>query len=287
MKSPHEPPVPPEEDVPSEVAGAFRAAPRRLDPPPGTYQRLRRRAAGRRRRRGLALVAVAACCAGVGVVGSVTTRSGGQVVRTRDVAGSPPAASRTSAPQEERSVTPAPTGTRRAAQPTHTAAPPGPRSSAGSGSHPGATPPAQAPDAAPAGCASAQLKLTAGRGAGAAGSVELPLLFTNTGSQACTLYGFPGVSLVGADGAQIGAPATRTGSAGAATVLAPGDSARADLRVTRAENYPQDRCAPAPAQGLRVYPPDRTQALYLPRDGLTGCTNSGVQLLSVRAVRSG
>jgi hypothetical protein len=115
--------------------------------------------------------------------------------------------------------------------------------------------------------------------------VELPLVFTNTGAQACTLRGFPGVSLVGADGEQLGAAAVRTGSPGASVLLAPGRSARAEVRVTRAQNYPPERCRPADATGLRVYPPDRTQALFVPLQGFSGCTDPGVQLLSVKSVR--
>jgi hypothetical protein len=285
MKSPHEPDGPRDEEIFSEVAAAFREVPRRLEPPAGTYETLRRRAAGRRRRRGLAVVALA-CCAAAGVLGSVSTRSGEEVVRTRDVAGSPHVPSRTPTPREEHSVRPAP------GRSTHTGRPAAPSSSGTPGRStgptrsPAAPPPPHTDSSAVSACASDRLRLTAGRGAGAAGSVELPLMLTNTGAQACTLHGFPGVSLVGADGAQLGSPATRTGARGATVVLAPGHSARADVRLTRAENYPQERCAPAPATGLRVYPPNQTEALFLPRDGLTGCTSVNVTLLSVKSVRA-
>ena len=43
----------------------------------------------------------------------------------------------------------------------------------------------------PEGCAIGELNVTLGESSGAAGSVELPVVFTNTGSRTCTLDGFP------------------------------------------------------------------------------------------------
>lgn len=290
MKSPHEPDGHRDEDVPSDVAEVFRPPPHRLEPPAGAYETLRRRAAGRRRRRALTLVAATACCAAAGVLGTYAAQSGSDVVRTRDVADAPHPSGRTAAPKgEQQSRGPSgpapgrptaqppafPHGTQKPADPPATtpAAPP---------------PPAHTRRTAVSGCTAAQLQLTAGRGDAAAGSVHVPLLFTNTGAHTCSMHGFPGVSIVGTGGAQIGAAAGRTGTGadGASVLLAPGHTARADVRVTRAQNYPQERCEPAPAAGLRVYPPGETQALFLPRAQLTGCQNTGVGLLSVKPVRS-
>jgi hypothetical protein len=286
MKSPHEPDGQRGEDVPSEVAEVFRPPPHRLEPPAGAYETLRRRSAGRRRRRGLAQAAAAACCAAAVVLGTYSAQSGSDVVRTRDVADAPHPTGRTAAPKAEQSPEPsAPAPGRTTAGP-----PASPHGSEQPASPPATTPAAPPPPAhthrtAVSGCTTGQLTLTAGRGDAAAGSVHVPLLFTNTGPHACSMRGFPGVSLVGTGGEQIGAAASRTGSGGDAVLLAPGDSARADLRVTRAENYPQERCEPAPAKGLRVYPPNQTQALFLSRSQFTGCGNSGVGLLSVKPVR--
>lgn len=285
MKSPREPDGQPDDGVPSEVAEAFRVPGRRLDAPSGRYETLRRRAAVRRRRRALAVVAAAACCAGAGVLGGLAARSTSDVVRTRDVADAPP--------------TPAPTGSAEPAPARRPSLPPvTPRTTRPSTTPPGRTrsasppatvsqappPPARTTKAPVRGCASSSLRVTAGRGSGAAGSVLVPLVFTNTGTRACTLHGFPGVSLVDASGGQIGAAATRTGAGGGSVVLAPGHAAVAQVRVTRAQNYPQERCAPVAAQGLRVYPPGETHALLVPREGLTGCAETGVRLLSVRTV---
>ncbi|WP_369267708.1 DUF4232 domain-containing protein, partial [Streptomyces harbinensis] len=74
------------------------------------------------------------------------------------------------------------------------------------------------------------------------------------------------------------------GGAAERVELAPGETARAGLRLARAENYPAPECGPAPAAGLLVYPPDETEALFLPQEGVTGCTDENVELLSVTVV---
>ncbi|RKN10433.1 DUF4232 domain-containing protein [Streptomyces radicis] len=146
------------------------------------------------------------------------------------------------------------------------------------------------PQAVPT-CVGAALVLTAGQSDGAAGSLTIPLEFTNVGEVTCALVGYPGVSLTGENGGenvgeQVGAPARRGDERGQGVPveLAPGEVALADLRVGTAENYPAEDCEPEPSGGLRVFPPDETEALFLPFDGLTACANDGVALLSVTAV---
>jgi len=87
--------------------------------------------------------------------------------------------------------------------------------------------------AAAAACATTALKAsTGGAGGGAAGSFYSVIDFTNTSTASCTLYGYPGVSLTTASGAQIGAAATRdTASAPRLVTLAPGATANAELRL--------------------------------------------------------
>ena len=75
-----------------------------------------------------------------------------------------------------------------------------------------ASPPASASPASsgPQPCATTNLKLAVGQPNGAAGTIFYPLDFTNTGSAACTMYGYPGVAFVSSPGgSQIGAPASR------------------------------------------------------------------------------
>ena len=89
---------------------------------------------------------------------------------------------------------------------------------------------------------------------------------TNTSAdRPCSTGGFGGVSLVGGAARQpIGAPADRTGAGNARrVVLKPGGHADATLRVADAENYPADKCHPSPTHGLRVYPPNETQSVYV------------------------
>ncbi len=120
-----------------------------------------------------------------------------------------------------------------------------------------------------------------------AGSLRYVITFTNNGAEPCAVLGFPGVALVsGEGGEQIGSPAVPgpERSAAVTVALAPGGTAQADLRISRAENYPDADCSPAPAPGLRVQPPAAAGGQYLPLDGITGCTNPDTGLLSVTAV---
>lgn len=139
----------------------------------------------------------------------------------------------------------------------------------------------------PDGCRANELSLALGQGQGAAGSTELPLNFTNVGARTCVLDGFPGVSYVqgGADGAQVGSAATRSGESHGAVSLAPNGTATAMVRAVNVENYPSDTCAPTPVAGLRVYPPNDTAALFVAH-ATEGCSATGDDLnqLSVQAV---
>ena len=118
--------------------------------------------------------------------------------------------------------------------------------------------------AGPALCKAAGLTATTdATGGGAAGSVYMQLILTNSGTEPCLLKGFAGVSLTaGADGEPIGAAATRDDSTPATDVmLAPGKAGAATLRYTQAANYPD--CTRTPAAGFRVYPPNDTASLFI------------------------
>lgn len=119
-------------------------------------------------------------------------------------------------------------------------------------------------------CPAADLKLTIGTGNGAAGSIYYPLDFTNTGSAACTMYGYPGVAFVtkdggtGAGGTVLGKPAFRDAAfAPKLVTLAPGATAYASLQVQVAENYPAATCKPVTGHWLQVYPPGSKAAEYV------------------------
>ena len=104
-------------------------------------------------------------------------------------------------------------------------------------------------------CATTQLKGGLGDSQSGAGQRYTVLVLTNTGNRACDLRGFPGVSLVDANGKQIGEPAAREGSEGPTVSLPPGASASAILRTSAAGMGAA--CEPTSTQ-IRVYPPDNT-----------------------------
>lgn len=177
------------------------------------------------------------------------------------------------------------TGATRSNPPSATAPTP---STSGSAS-PSSTSPTPAPSGsptpgAPTTCTAADLtgSIQDQEGGGAAGSVVVGLVLTNSSDSACLLQGTPGVSYVGhGNGTQLGAAAARSGMTSAPLItLQPGDSATALLRETHAENYAD--CTPVPADGLRVYPPGATDALFIPQKA-TACSNSTIVLLSVKA----
>jgi len=143
--------------------------------------------------------------------------------------------------------------------------------------------PSSAAGAGPALCKAANLTAALdAKGGGAAGSVYMQLIVTNSGAEPCLLKGFAGVSLTaGADGEPIGAAATRDDSTPVADVLlAPGQAGTATLRYTQAGNYPN--CTRTPAAGFRVYPPEDTASLFVaaPKDA---CTEAGINLLTIAA----
>lgn len=139
-----------------------------------------------------------------------------------------------------------------------------------------------------AGCATRDLQVKAGIAQGAAGSVYQVIDFTNIGKTACTLYGYPGVSLAaGTPVTQVGAAATRSTVAGPATVtLQPGQVGNSLLRITQALNYPSATCSPKKTTYLQIYPPGETTPAYLAYQS-TGCNAAAVKLLTVGVVQTG
>lgn len=113
-------------------------------------------------------------------------------------------------------------------------------------------------------CAFTQLGIRALRGSGAQQREYAAINFTNKGSKACTMYGYPGVSLR-SNGVLLGQPATRDLSITPAIVkLNPGD-------LVQAQIVDNSSCQAALSDTVRVYPPDSTQYVDLPLE-LRGCT---------------
>jgi hypothetical protein len=138
------------------------------------------------------------------------------------------------------------------------------------------------------GCATRDLQVKAGTAEGAAGSVYQVIDFTNIGTAACTLYGYPGVSLAaGTPVTQVGLAAARSNTAGPAVVtLQPGATGNAVLRITQALNYPQSTCSPKTTTYLQIYPPNQTTPVYLGYKSM-GCTSTKVNLLTIGVVQPG
>ena len=139
----------------------------------------------------------------------------------------------------------------------------------------------------PLACATSDLKVTLGAPNGYAGGVYETIVFTNTSGAACSLYGYPGVSLVSAPPyTQIGLAAKRSRTAPVKLiVLTSGTSANAVLQVVDALNFPASTCNPTKAAFLRIYPPNQTVPVYLPDTSQT-CAQP-VQTLFIAAVQAG
>lgn len=139
----------------------------------------------------------------------------------------------------------------------------------------------------PLACATSDLKVTLGAPNGYAGGVYETIVFTNTSGAACSLFGYPGVSLVSAPPyTQIGLAAKRSATVPVKLiVLASGTSASAVLQVVDALNFPASTCSPTQAAFLRIYPPNQTVPVYLP-DTSQICAQP-VQTLFISAVQAG
>ncbi len=143
------------------------------------------------------------------------------------------------------------------------------------------SPPAVAP------CATRDLQVTVGARQGAAGSTFVALDFTNIGTAACTIFGYPGVSLAG------GEPVGRIGRAAAESTanprqlvtLAPRAVGNALMRIVNAANYQPSECGPVPTSFLQIYPPNQTTPVYIGFKA-TACSKP-VRLLTVGVVRPG
>jgi Protein of unknown function (DUF4232) len=122
------------------------------------------------------------------------------------------------------------------------------------------------------------------QGDGAAGSVFYNLEFTNVGSQACTLKGYPGVAAVNLAGKQLGSVGTRSGETPRPVKIAPESSATALLRIVEAGNYSAAECHPVTAAGVRVSLPGLpvSRAVSYP---FPACVKTGPKILGIGPVK--
>jgi Protein of unknown function (DUF4232) len=127
-----------------------------------------------------------------------------------------------------------------------------------------------APVAAPL-CKTSQLSLSLGQPNGAAGSSYTPIVFTNQGSSTCELTGYPGVSFVDANGAQLGKPTREVNGPKKKIKLVSGGTAHALLQQAEPGNYAASACQKATADRLKVYPPGSFSPLFV-KDQIPICT---------------
>ena len=123
--------------------------------------------------------------------------------------------------------------------------------------------PASVPASAAPACSTADLSVWVNLSAGsvAAGTTAWPLDFTNTGSRACTLDGYPRVSATNANGGQLGRAADRQPIFPPRTVTIPaGGTAHAYLFWVQVLNFTASGCKLGTASLLKVYPPGQRSA---------------------------
>ncbi|MFH8573481.1 DUF4232 domain-containing protein [Streptomyces sp. NPDC017993] len=122
----------------------------------------------------------------------------------------------------------------------------------------------------PAGrCTATQMSLRLGPSDIGAGNIHYPLVFTNKGKSACSLRGYPGVSLMSRDGSVIGKPATREGGAGGSVKLQPGRSAHVVLHTVN--DGVSDTPCWSSSQIVYVYPPGSKDSMTTQSRGLRVC----------------
>ena len=165
--------------------------------------------------------------------------------------------------------------------------PTAPTAASSSGNVPAVASPSAPAAVGPPACATSALHVKLGIAQGYAGGVYEVIDFTNTSGSTCTLFGYPGVSLVsGPPYTQIGLAAKRSTSTPKKLVtLAPGATANAQLQIVDALNYPSASCGPTKATALKIYPPNQTEPVYLPNTS-SGCAKP-VQIMYIGAVRPG
>ena len=125
--------------------------------------------------------------------------------------------------------------------------------------------PSAARAAGPQHCPSRTLRIKTAPGSGEAmDGAYWDLTFTNTGTAACSLNGYPGVSFLTAGHAAITAPASRASAAPHLVTLAPGQTASAQLKTPNVGNLPKTACHQVTAASLKVYPPNDTVPVFVP-----------------------
>jgi hypothetical protein len=124
-------------------------------------------------------------------------------------------------------------------------------------------------------------------GGGAAGSYGELLVFRNTSSRSCTLFGYPDVSFVGGgSGQQVNDPFRRDVGTPMVVTVAPGGAAHALLLFGHPDAFPAGSCQAVQVDGYRVYPPDEATAVFVAAPQ-QACSVKGVGVPRVGVVQPG
>jgi predicted small lipoprotein YifL len=112
------------------------------------------------------------------------------------------------------------------------------------------------------------------------------LEISNVSTHACSLYGYPGVSALRANGSQLGSAAGRAGGTKELVTLAPAGTAHATLYISDSGDYPASACRPATADLLRVYAPGDYASMEF-AFSFPACARRGPVYLNVSTVTGG
>lgn len=136
-------------------------------------------------------------------------------------------------------------------------------------------------------CATDGLAISFGPASTAMNYVYQTVDFTNTSAHTCAMSGFPTISFAVDNGQPVGTPAAQDGTPGDVVILHHGQVASAQLAIADPGIFATDLCQPAAVDGLRVYPPGATTAMYLARPGIACSATPPSPQLKVQAVKSG
>ena len=111
-------------------------------------------------------------------------------------------------------------------------------------------------------CSTSDLALSLGQPNGAAGTSYIDLMLKNKSNTACTIKGYPGVSLVDSHDNQLGQAAIRSSTNQPVLItLKSGQSATATMAFPDPGNFSTPGSCSVSSTKLKVYPPDQTSAL--------------------------
>ncbi|MDO4910465.1 MAG: DUF4232 domain-containing protein [Corynebacterium sp.] len=130
-------------------------------------------------------------------------------------------------------------------------------------------------------CLANNLTATISAPNGTAGSSYYTVSLNNVGS-ACSLQGYPGVSLVDSLGNQIGAAADRDGADFNLVRLDKGDNAIFTVQISNAMAYGD--CTVTSAAALKIYPPENRESITIPLRTQT-CAEDSIHTMTTSAVK--